>query len=337
MSLFANRAGQVMVGLILIYITGCATFDTYESVKLATQSVTQTTPNRILLEPFKYYPADDYWCGPSVLASLLDYHQVTFDYQQLINQVYTPGKKGTYLHDLKAATRSYGLLPLEGPRNLNSLLQILAEGYPVITLENSAFSWWPRWHYRLIIGYDKTNKRLYALQADHSITSMKMVNFVNSWEKSDFESLLVVTAQQIPPHIQAKELISEFLTQKELNHFSNAEPILKFVLKQWPTDSLVQFTAANNAYDKGQYKTASKHYQAALQYNSSFSEAYINWAYTLHHLGCKEASNSALSCAETILNSQPSKLEQFKPIIQELKQLTTDTPTSQCPVLPNCN
>lgn len=333
----ANRVGLLSVGLVLVLLTGCATFNTHDTVKHTLQSVHGSTPNHILLKPFKYYPADDYWCGPSVLASLLDYHQVTFDYQNLVNQLYTPGKKGTYLHDLKAAARSYKLLPFKGPTDLNTLLQMLAEGYPVIVLENSAFSWWPRWHYRLLIGYDSTRKRLFSLEDNGSMASIKMVNFLNAWEKAHNESLLIVPAYQIPTLIEPMEIISEYLAQKELNHLNNADQILQHGMRQHPSHAIIQFTAANNAYDKGHHKQASDLYQIAINSNPDFPEAYINWAYTLHHLGCKEASNKALHCAKSILKSKLNKQKQLLPTILELKKLPLERPSLNCPALTNCD
>ncbi len=76
------------------------------------------------------------------------------------DEVFIPGREGSLQLEMVAAARRHGMLvyPLQG--GLESVLEEVAAGNPVLVLQNQAFSWWPRWHFAVVVGFDRERREL---------------------------------------------------------------------------------------------------------------------------------------------------------------------------------
>ena len=105
-------------------------------------------------------PATDYQCGPAALATVLVASGAQVSPDDLVAEVYLPGRKGSLQAELIAAARSRGRLPYVLPPSLDDLLAQLAAGHPVLVLQKTGAGPWPGWHYAVVIGYDASRDRL---------------------------------------------------------------------------------------------------------------------------------------------------------------------------------
>ncbi len=112
-------------------------------------------PARVELTQVPFYPQDDYYCGPSALAMAVTAAGVKVEPEDLVDQVYLPGRKGSLQVEMLAAARRRGLIAYELAPKVEDLLRELAAGTPAIVLENyGPFRWFPIWHYSVVVGYD---------------------------------------------------------------------------------------------------------------------------------------------------------------------------------------
>ena len=65
-----------------------------------------------------------------------------------------PQLKGSLQAEMIAATRPYDRIAYRVAPNLGALLATLAEGHPVLVLQNLGVDSVPFWHYAVAIGYD---------------------------------------------------------------------------------------------------------------------------------------------------------------------------------------
>ena len=111
-------------------------------------------PPRAELTQVPFFPQEDYFCGPAALAMVLNTAGVKVSPEELVEQVYLPGRKGSLQVEMLVAARRHGLIAYELAPQVTDTLREIAAGTPAIVLENYGFSWYPVWHYSVVVGYD---------------------------------------------------------------------------------------------------------------------------------------------------------------------------------------
>ena len=96
-------------------------------------------PAKVELTEVPFFPQDDYYCGPSSLAMAVNAAGVKVIPDDLVDQVYLPGRKGSLQVEMLAAARRHGLIAYEIAPKIDDLLRELAAGTPAIVLENFGF------------------------------------------------------------------------------------------------------------------------------------------------------------------------------------------------------
>ena len=78
-----------------------------------------------------FFPQEKYQCGPAALAMAISWSGLPVRPEDLVEQVYTPSRKGSLQVAMIAAVRRHGRLAYE-ISDLESLFPEIAAGYPVI-------------------------------------------------------------------------------------------------------------------------------------------------------------------------------------------------------------
>ena len=111
-------------------------------------------PVRAELEATPFYPQTEYQCGPAALATVLGAAGIAADPGTLAEQVFLPARTGTLQIEMVAGARRQGAVATRIPPTLTAALHEVAAGRPVAVLLNLGLSWYPLWHYAVLIGYD---------------------------------------------------------------------------------------------------------------------------------------------------------------------------------------
>ena len=141
-------------------------------------------PARVLLD-VPFVPQDPYYCGPATVSMLLQYQGLQAEQQVIASSIYLPGRKGTLQSELKAYIRQEGLIAYQIPSTLNALLKEVELGNPVLVLQNLGFTWWPRWHYAVVVGYDIPAGQLILHTGDRQQYRLSLGTFERTWRRSN--------------------------------------------------------------------------------------------------------------------------------------------------------
>ena len=114
----------------------------------------------LLLGDVPFHPQVEYQCGPAALAGVLGASGMPVSPEALVPQVYLPGREGSLQVELVAATRRAGRIPYVVDPSPAALLSELADGRPVLVLQNLLTRSVPRWHYAVLVGADPVGNRL---------------------------------------------------------------------------------------------------------------------------------------------------------------------------------
>ena len=136
----AAAAGAVLAAAL---IAGCAT----PQATALLAGPPAGLPPRVELSAVPFYPQEDYQCGPAALATTLVHAGVAVTPEELVSQVYLPARKGSLQAEMLAASRRHGLMAYQLAPRLEDLLREVADGKPVIVLQNLGFGFAPVWHY----------------------------------------------------------------------------------------------------------------------------------------------------------------------------------------------
>jgi len=143
-----------LLGFLLNLLAGCASFRQKEMPPLP-----ENLPASHELTAVPFFPQEEFQCGPAALAMAISWSGLPVRPEDLVEQVYTPSRKGSLQVAMINTARRHGRLTYE-ISDFESLFPEIASGYPVIILQNLGISWFPVWHYAVVVGYDAAQEHV---------------------------------------------------------------------------------------------------------------------------------------------------------------------------------
>ena len=272
-------------------------------------------PDRYVLNSVLFYPQKAYQCGPAALAMALEWSGVPSNPEVLVPEVFTPSRKGSLQSTMIAASRRHGRIAysVSGP---DALLEELSAGHPVIVLQNLGLSWFPAWHYAVVIGYD-LRKAVIVLHS--GITPRKQISlrlFENTWARSNYWGLLVLPPSQLPATATEREYISAILGLEKTSQWKAAVEGYETALKRWPDSLLAHIGLGNSYYALGDFESAEKIFLEAICHYPTEGSVFNNLAQVLWKQGKNQealkAAYKAVKLGGPLANIYQKTLEEIQ-------------------------
>lgn len=249
-----------------------------------------------------FFPQDAYQCGPAALATILTHSGVPVSAEEMVPKIYVPGRQGSFQVEILAATRASGRIPLIIDANMSSLLDWLNAGLPVLVMQNLGLSWYPVWHYAVVIGYDLTEEEILLRSGTIQRYSTDMALFERTWRRSAFWGLVAVKPGELP------------LAQNESRYFQamaayevNASPRDQEQgwlagIRQWPESVLIQMGYGNHLLQSGDARQAEAAYHRVIELDPNYGPAYNNLSEALI---LQKKNQSALDWIQRAIDIDP--------------------------------
>jgi hypothetical protein len=278
-------------------------------------SVPSSLSKNELIEPLAFYPQTSDQCGPESLATLLSSTGHEILPSELSPFVYLPQRGGSLAIELKAQARQQGVLvyPVVG---INDLLLQIAAGYPVLVMQNLGFSWYPRWHFAVVIGYDLETQQVILRSGDQPRYFMPLSLFRQTWKRAAYWAMIVLTPPQLPAQVDASRYLQGAADLEETGQLKTALDAYKQAVSTWPNKPLAWFGLGNTAYSQGDYARSRSAYLQLLKLVPDHLGAWNNLAFTYQALKCQPQAEVSISCA-LLLAPNNKELRQSQ---QELTQ-----------------
>jgi hypothetical protein len=318
----------VLFAVVLI-LNGCAS--TPQSRQIHTQGP-GNLPAALELTKTPFIPQTQYQCGPAALATVLQAHGVQTTPDELSSQVYIPDRKGSLQIEMTVAARRHGMLPYQLKPQLLDLLTEVAAGNPVLVLQNLAFSWYPEWHYAVVIGYDTETDDIIL----RSGTTRRWVTpfevFERTWQRANYWALVLVPVGDIP---RTAEPVRYLKTAYEFEETGNPQLALKAyqaASAHWPDVAAIWIAQGNVEFANRDWPEAVKAFSTATRLEPESITGWNNFAYALHAYGCGTEAQAALQCALKIVPTDKNLLDS----VQELSHQPIIKQHEDCPRI-HCN
>jgi len=245
-------------------------------------------PARAELGAVPFFAQRESECGPAALAMLLDAGGLGLAPEELVPEVYLPGRRGTLQLELVAATRRHGRIPYPLRPDVNALYTELAAGRPVLVLQNYGSRRAPQWHYAVVVGYEPGHLLLRS-----GVTRrlrLPLSRFLGTWERADAWALVALAPGELPATAEPEPYLAAVSGLEALGQAAAARAAFAAATVRWPGEPLAWLGLGNSEAARGDAAAGEAALRRALELAPRSAAARNNLAELLGRRGCPAAA-----------------------------------------------
>jgi tetratricopeptide (TPR) repeat protein len=180
---------QSVIGALaaVLLLAGCA--GTPETARL-TQAPPPDVPETVELKAVPFFAQTAYHCGPAALAAALNFTGLSVTPDGIADQVYTEGRTGTLQTEILTASRRNGRIAI-AVHSMQDGFREVANGRPVLILQNLGLEIAPQWHYALLIGFDLKTETAILRSGTTRRLELPIKTLEHTWRRGDFWGVAV--------------------------------------------------------------------------------------------------------------------------------------------------
>ena len=282
----AVRRGAAL--LLAALLTACA---------VQTRALRQATPldlsAAVELTDTPFFAQTEYQCGPAALATVLAAAGLPASPERLGAEIFLPARTGSLQIEMIAGARRQGAVATRLPRRLDALLREVRAGHPVVVLQNLGLSWYPAWHYAVLVGYDVAAGEVILRSGTTRRESLPMRTFEHTWTRAGAWAFVALPPGVLPSTADEAEVVEASVGFARAAAPAQAVVAYRAALERWPDNLSLAMGLGNSLYASGDRRAAAAVFRTAAQRHHS-APAWINLAQTLLDLG---EANAALQAA----------------------------------------
>ena len=264
---------RALTFILCALLTGCAT---PQLSGLLQQVPTDLPPAAQVLE-VPFFPREDYQCGPASLAMVAQFAGVPVTPEELRPQVYLPERQGSLQLEMLAATRRQGLVAWTLAPQLHELLRQVADGQPVVVLQNLSLPWAPLWHYAVVVGYEMPTQTIWLHSGLNERMAMSLRTFERTWARGRHWAMLALPPSRLPAHAQPLPWLQAAAALERV-HPAAAGQAYETAVMAWPEEPGGWLGLGNALYAQGRLDDAGLAFEAATALAPDFADAWNNLA-----------------------------------------------------------
>lgn len=250
-------------------------------------------PARAAVEDVPFFAQERYYCGPAAVAMTLAWTGLPVTQEDLVPQVYTPGREGTLQPDVVSALRRNGRMAVPVD-SLPDMLQEIAAGRPVLVFQNLGLGWLPQWHFAVAIGYDLESEELILHTGTSEARPVALATFERTWARGGHWALVVLKPDQLPVAGDRIEILRAAAGLERVGRLREAETAYRTIAGRWPQSFAAHLGLGNTRYALDDFAGAEAAYRDAIAAQPDESApAWNNLAYVLAKLGRLDAAVAA--------------------------------------------
>ena len=267
--------GILVLVFLLSLVTGCASLRQVEMPPLP-----EKLPLSHEITAVPFFPQEEYQCGPAALAMAISWSGMPIRPEDLVEEVYTPARKGSLQMAMIAAARRHGRIAYQ-ISELESLLPEIATGNPIVILQNLGTSWLPVWHYAVVVGYDTPREHVILRSGTTSRKVMPFGVFEKTWARSNYWGIIILPSTQMPALATEKTYLSAVLGLEKAQQYQAAASGYRTALKRWPLSLAARMGLGNSYYALGDIANSENVFKDTIRLHPRAGSAYNNLAHLL--------------------------------------------------------
>jgi tetratricopeptide (TPR) repeat protein len=290
--------------------------------------VSSSLPIKARIKNLAFYPQKTDQCGPESLATLLSAVGVNKKPEELSPYVFLPARGGSLAIDLVAQARQQGVLVYPLSSSIDDLLIEVAMGNPVLILQNLGFSWRPKWHFAVVIGYDLQRQQVILRSGPRPQYFMPLSLLDRTWSRANRWAITVMKPGDLPATLDLERYLQAAVDLETTGQTDAAYRVYLGASQRWQENNTVWFGLGNSAYALGRFDQAKLAFETLLNLDPANANAWNNLAYTYEKLNCPASARYSAECAVKMEPQNPQFLDTYDDIHQG-KTMSKTKPTSQ--------
>lgn len=259
-------------------------------------------------------------CGPATLSMLMQFYGYDALQSDIADAIFDETKLGTFQTDMLAYLRSQSFLAYELAPQLKDVIHAVADGYPVIVMQNLGFNGvggvFAKWHYALVVGYDLKQQEMILHSGPFEYYHLPFKTFERTWARSGYWAVVAWPVQREvkAKWIEPNKLLKALIDVDELGHMPNPIQIYTSFTASHPNQPRAWFRLGNHQYPQDKL-TSLRSFANAVRFASKVEPSHWNnLAFVAHEQGCRALTSKAIACA---LEAYPN----FAPAIDTQKAI----------------
>lgn len=281
-----RRLGAV-AALAFGLLAGCAAPGMKE-----VRDVARQLPARAQVASVPFFPQEKYQCGPAALAMTLAWTGLPVTQNEMISQVYTPGRRGTFQSDILSAARRNGRLAVPVNR-LRDIVREIAAGHPVLVFQNLGLDILPQWHYAVVVGYDLRSDEIVLHSGTDRNRATPLDTFARTWTRGGSWALVVLPPGRLPATAAELPVLRATAALERSGSLRVALASYESVIARWPDSFGGSIGLGNARYALGDFNGAASGFARAIQLRPASPAAWNNFAHALSRQGRKSEAIAA--------------------------------------------
>lgn len=314
----ARFAAGVFVLVFAVLASGCASL--FPQTAILRDGLPQGLPQVVELKSVPFFPQTEYQCGPAALATALAAAGAKVTPEELVSQVYLPGRQGSLQVEMLAAARRHGMVSYQLAPKFEDLLREVAAGNPVIVLQNLGL--FDGWHYAVAVGYDYDPGKLILRSGVTEREEMRFFVHEFAWMRGGYWAMVALPPDRIPVTADETRWLAavaalERAAASQKEHLPRARDGYAAATRRWPANVNAYIGLANTQHGLGELRNAEASLRQALRIEPESPVALNNLAQTLADLN---RHDEALPVIERAASSPAGTSGPFAAAIQQTRQ-----------------
>jgi hypothetical protein len=247
---FARNARLAGVLSCVLFLSGCAAF--FPQSNELRQGLPAGLPERVELTHVPFFPQKEYQCGPAALATTLVHQGAKVTPEELVPQVYLPARQGSLQVEMLATARRHGLVSYVLAPRFEDLLREIADGTPVIVLQNLGMGLTERWHYAVAVGYDYERGRLVLRSGETERQVLPFALHELMWKQSSYWAMVAMPPERMPRTADESRWLASIAALERAGGADPARTAYARFLERWPANLNAAIGLANAHHALGE-------------------------------------------------------------------------------------
>lgn len=218
--------------------------------------------------------------------------------ETLTGEVYLPGRRGSLQSELVAAVRRRERLAYELAPEFAALIAELESGRAVLVLQNFGVPLWPRWHYAVVIGFDRDTDRVLLRSGTSERLRMRRTWFESSWRRANRWAIVAVRPGEVPATASDERYLRAAADLEAVGRPDAAAQAYAAAVFRWPGNPLARVALANAQLAGGDAARAERTLHEAVAAGAADAIVHNNLADLLARRGCRDSALVQLGFAE---------------------------------------
>lgn len=142
-----------------------------------------------MLSAVPFFPSEDYQCGPSSLAMVLNFWGMSITPESIAKEIYSEGARGTVDFDMLIFAQKKGFKAIQYSGSIDDIKEKIKAQKPLIVMTDEGFWFYKKYHYMVVVGFDSSNVIVNSGTEQHK--KMDFESFIKKWKKTGFWTLLI--------------------------------------------------------------------------------------------------------------------------------------------------